>query len=172
MKNIIILFTLFSLLTSCDKNRYIELEGSNEFSSRVQDADVDKLIYIELNFEEYGQFFSNVSLSNDGSDIIKISNITNENLKIIKARIQGDDNVYSGIILKEYSIPQDDITTRWITYRGYFFDGHDCFIYGSYYVNEENGDIYFQPAGAATQSLMNQCGYGNMAFKPKDLYND
>jgi len=46
--------------------------------------------------------------------------------------------------------------------RGYMYDGNDCFVWGTV-ITASNGSVYFYPADATTQLLMNRCGYANVA---------
>lgn len=45
---------------------------------------------------------------------------------------------------------------------GYFYNGGDCWIAGTWY-HGDNGVDLFVPGSAATQYLMNICGWGNVA---------
>lgn len=45
---------------------------------------------------------------------------------------------------------------------GYFYDGGDCWIAGTWY-HGDNGESLFVPGSAATQILNNICGWGNVA---------
>lgn len=44
---------------------------------------------------------------------------------------------------------------------GYFWGGHDCWIAGTW-VHGDNGESTFIPGSAATQYLMNICGWSNV----------
>lgn len=46
--------------------------------------------------------------------------------------------------------------------RGYWYDGDDCFIYGTIYTGDD-GTQLFVPTDAATQYLLNSCGWINVA---------
>lgn len=46
--------------------------------------------------------------------------------------------------------------------RGYWYDGYDCFVYGTI-ITANDGSQAFIPADVATQYLMNECGYANVA---------
>ncbi|WP_026712787.1 hypothetical protein [Flavobacterium daejeonense] len=48
------------------------------------------------------------------------------------------------------------------TAPGYFYDGKDCWIAGTW-VTGDNGERLFIPGSAATQYLNNICGWGNVA---------
>lgn len=45
---------------------------------------------------------------------------------------------------------------------GYFYNGSDCWIAGTWW-HGDNGVDLFVPGSAATQDLMNICGWGNVA---------
>lgn len=45
---------------------------------------------------------------------------------------------------------------------GYFYDGNDCWIRGTWY-HGDNGQSLFIPGSAATQYLNNICGWSNVA---------
>jgi hypothetical protein len=45
---------------------------------------------------------------------------------------------------------------------GYFYDGYDCWIAGTWY-HGDNGQSIFVPGSASTQYLNNICGWSNVA---------
>jgi len=46
--------------------------------------------------------------------------------------------------------------------KGYWYDGYDCFIYGTI-VTDSNCNRAFIPSSVATQVLMNECGWSDVA---------
>ncbi|WP_418501398.1 hypothetical protein [Flagellimonas sp.] len=46
--------------------------------------------------------------------------------------------------------------------NGYWYDGDDCFVYGTI-VTDDNCNKLFIPSSPATQNLMNDCGWSNVA---------
>lgn len=45
---------------------------------------------------------------------------------------------------------------------GYWYDGYDCFVFGTI-ITDDNCVQLFIPADAATQYLLNDCGWSNVA---------
>jgi len=93
---------------------------------------------------------------------LSISNTSQ--LAIVQAIVASTQDTFE--LLKLIETPQVNIITarNQIGKPGWIFNGDDCFVYG-YFTDHGDGTATFNSADAATQSLMNVCGYRNVALK-------
>jgi hypothetical protein len=66
------------------------------------------------------------------------------------------------IILKSLLLSTNDDEEKGSIKNGYWYNGDDCFIYGTIYTGDD-GTQLFVPADVTTQYLMNSCGWSNVA---------
>ena len=107
------------------------------------------------NFESFNIVISSTS------PLVIVSN----NLTVIQAK-DSATGILASVIIQKRNV-NDSGTSRGRMAdpgieRGYMYDGHDCFVYGTI-VTADDGEVLFIPADIYTQLLMNRCGYSNVA---------
>ena len=76
-----------------------------------------------------------------------------EDLTVVEV-INKDTGLNSFIIIKK----EVENNKKFSVKPGYWYDGDDCFIYGTIVTGDNGGEIFIA-ADLATQSTMNVCGY-------------
>jgi len=94
--------------------------------------------------------------------------IESEELEIIKVKHSETNKISYAIVekliskkrSKKYSKVEKDCESN--IQKGYWYDGSDCFVYGTI-ITDDNCAKLFIPADTATQIVMNECGWSDMA---------
>ena len=148
-----IIFSLFATLfiVSCEKDQINEISTHNvSFKFNKSENLNDK-----NNKNQFLEF--EVQIIRNGSKLELIS----DELEMSKA-INQETGEESYVIHQKSS---DSSSLREVNPKivaGYFYDGNDCWIYGTWY-HGDNGQSLFVPASAQTQYVMNICGWSNVA---------
>ena len=126
------------------------------FFSCTENSDINQVEKrkILLNFDQNKSNLRHEGFLYKENGILRLES---DDMELVKAK-----NIETGeeslmIILKE-----NKNNSRGSISRGYFYNGGDCFIYGTWY-HGDNGVSLFVPADAATQYLLNSCGWSNVA---------
>lgn len=157
-----VVFTAITFVVSCSKEnninvvKVIQLKFKNNINEKS-----------EKNSKNSGFSTYDVTLNSSGQLSVNDDELT------ISEAINKDTGTKSYVITKKES---SSVTLKSLQLksstnpqiggggfvRGYWYDGNDCFIYGTIYTGDD-GTLLFVPADAATQSLMNNCGWSNVA---------
>ena len=94
--------------------------------------------------------------------------IESEELEVIKVKHSETNKMSYAIVekvtfknkSKKYSKVEKDCESNIL--KGYWYDGSDCFVYGTI-ITDDNCVKLFIPADTATQIVMNECGWSDMA---------
>ena len=82
---------------------------------------------------------------------------------IVKEAMNEKTQKMGYIIVPKQSILRRSVTEV-IIEEGHFFDGDCCFLYGTWVTDTESGvSLFVREQDLATQSLMDNCGYCNVA---------
>lgn len=156
MRNdLFLLFLMMIFISSCS-NEGVPIEPKNNT--------------IELKFDTVHENGKNtLNFKTYTATIISLSPlvIESEYLKVIEF-INSETNEMSYFIVEKQDMNKNtnnnsriDGCTASIE-KGYWYDGYDCFVYGTI-VTDDNCNRAFIPSSAATQFLLNECGWSNVA---------
>ena len=88
-----------------------------------------------------------------------------DELEVIEVMNSGTNQVPQAIVEKTYNKNKNSYSTRigceGSIKRGYWYDGYDCFVFGTI-ITDDNCVQLFIPADAATQYLLTDCGWSNV----------
>ena len=89
-----------------------------------------------------------------------------ENPKLLFSKSFNKINVTNGVTKTKGTFYFEQSSSEYnkiIITRGLYYSGGDCAIWGTIIHDDASGATVFQPASAATHSLMNVCGLSNVA---------
>ncbi|TXD80807.1 hypothetical protein ESY86_19925 [Subsaximicrobium wynnwilliamsii] len=160
MKKTFLFLAILMISFSCEKGSLEEQTSSYDlnFNFESQNSKTDSKSKSQVE-----QF--NATIITDGDDI----DIISDSLEISRA-VNSETGKESYVIHLKNNSEQNTTAKTGGPVRelfdnvesGYFYDGNDCWIYGTWY-HGDNGESLFVPAGAATQYLNNVCGWSNVA---------
>ncbi|NJK94741.1 MAG: hypothetical protein HC831_30755 [Chloroflexia bacterium] len=161
MKNIKLIFVFITILfiSSCSRNEnFVELKIQELKFTKSSDLkstkESDFLIYI-VKINQTGKLFVDENYLTLSEAVNKE---TGEKSFVITEKEK------QSTTLKSLQLPaksESEMIHESIK-SGYWFDGYDCFIYGTI-ITDDDGDQLFIPADLATQYLMNSCGWRYLA---------
>lgn len=153
-----IAFTSLLLIISCQKTSF----EVNDISIVIESASNPRSLTLP---------FPSSNINNDTTIVTTWANTINplsisntDQLAIVQAIVASTQDTFELLKLIETSQGNRITSRNSIGKPGWIFNGDDCFVYG-YFTDHGDGTATFNSADAATQSLMNVCGYRNVALK-------
>jgi hypothetical protein len=163
---IILIFIAFITLISCSKDDELSQIKTQNLKFEKTSGNLSKNVKLLDKPSEFS--LHKVKIDSKG-----IVSTDDNNLQISKGKNK-ENGIMSYIITKKskkiktnlkslkFAAKVNTENDGWSIESGFWYDGHDCFLYGTIYTDNNGVRLFVRSPNLATRYLMDSCGWSNM----------